>query len=348
MPWLSSWNAGVFENAHDLQCLAIVLNSLAQVEHERGYGDVAIGLERDALRYFYAARDAMGAARVHENLGAEFSRRRQPGHALVHWLAVALIWALAGADGVKTAITWAANSLRTLGGDGAAMPIDLPDLGNRLADLVGADLQPLVRTLASDPAAAQEVFQELLTSTYEYALQIARLSSSLATWEPFMAAILAANSGNEQAAAILDAALARQKDSGQWTALVATLQRLRTGETGPGLLDGLDKWDAAIAKHALDVCVGTTALPAELWPAMSISPLLGHLVQAAAGSAEAAEKSRQFLNDMAETPGLVPLVTVLDRILNGDRDPELVSQFSEPVYSAVVETVLHHISGTSI
>jgi hypothetical protein len=48
---------------------------------------------------------------------------------------------------------------------------------------------------------------------------------------------------------------------------------------------------------------------------------------------------------MADDPDLAPLASILGRILGGDRAPHLAAQLTDPVHTAVVVTVLHHISG---
>ena len=60
----------VFEDADDIEMLGKVLSALADAEDDRGHRDVAIGLERDALRYKYLANDLDSIQVSHHNLGS--------------------------------------------------------------------------------------------------------------------------------------------------------------------------------------------------------------------------------------------------------------------------------------
>ena len=335
----------IYENARDIDGLAKVILTLADLEYERGHGDVAINLQRDGLRYSYLAGDVKTIAAACMNHGTTLLRHeRQPGPALAHHLATALIGALTGGEGVGRAIYWAATDLRSPGGS-ATVPKDIEDLCVQLAaDIPEADLKALITALCPDPRTIQQTFQELLTRVRaEAAAQVARLSPYLAWWDPFIAALLAFDSGDEQAGAALDAELVRYQDSDQWVALVAVLRRLRAGGTSPELFTGLVEVHAAIAARALDAREGTITIPVQLWYAMGIGSLLSDLVAGAAGSADAAGRAREMLDEIAELPELPPLTAALGRILDGDRGPGMVDQVDHPVHKAVVETILRHI-----
>jgi hypothetical protein len=165
----------------------------------------------------------------------------------------------------------------------------------------------------------------------------------LAIWDPVIAAVVAADGGDAQAAAALDAELDKHQDSADWSGLVAALRRVRAGEAGPDLLAGLDDIDTAIVTRALDARDGKITIPAALWGAMGIGPLLGDLVAGAGGDAGAAGRADQSLRAMADDADLSPLADALRRILGGDRDPELAERVDDPVQRAVVMTVLGHV-----
>lgn len=165
----------------------------------------------------------------------------------------------------------------------------------------------------------------------------------LAGWDPVISALLAATSDDPQAAAALDQQLARYQDSTDWGALVAALRRLRSGQTGPELLAGLDETCAAIITCALDAQAGKTSIPPSLWPAMGLGPFLTDVVDAARVGDITGGRARPELEAMAAQPLLAPLTVVITQILGGDRNPALAAQLSDPTLKAVVMTVLHHV-----
>lgn len=338
-----------FEDAHDIEGLAAVLTALASLEDKRGRGDAAISLAQDALRYSYLAGQVGSIAGVHHNLGNYlYHHARPPAGAFAHHLASALIRALAGVGGVDGSIRAAASDLRALGDD-VVLPANITDLCGQVAGIPGVDLENLLTALAPDPDTAQQTLQELVARVRGLAAAPPTADpSQLAAWDPVIAAILAADSGDLQAAAALDAQLARYGDLADWSGLVAALRRLRTGQPGPDLLAGLDETGNAIVTRALDARNGTVAIPASLWPAMPLGPVLGNLVAGAGGDTEACGKARQIFDAMTKDPEWESLANALSRILDGDRDPELAAQLSDPTHQAIAATVLHHIGSADL
>jgi hypothetical protein len=66
-----------------------------------------------------------------------------------------------------------------------------------------------------------------------------------------IAGLIAARAGDEQARAAVEQHLAKRTRFAEWARLVGTLRTLLDGPNGPGLLDRLDKIDAAITARAL-------------------------------------------------------------------------------------------------
>ena len=332
----------VFEDTHNIQGLWGVLSVLADLEDDRGHDDAAISLRRDALRYGYVAQDVMDAAISHHNLGSSLHRfGRWRDGPMAHHLAAALIGVLAAAGHADQSADAAADDLRATGMD-AVVPGDVAELCRQVSEVPGVDLGLLLTALAPDPGEVEQAFQELLMHVR---LPVAATTAGqLASWDPVIAALLAAKSGKIRAAAVLMKTLARYRKSASWGMLAVALRRIRAGETGPELLAGLDDIDSAIVTRALGVCAGRVSIPADLWRAVWIGPLLGDVVAGALGDADARGRARQHLEKMAGYRKLVSLAAALDRIIDGDRDPNLAAHLADPVHAAVVATVLHHIS----
>jgi hypothetical protein len=161
----------VFQDAHDTRMLGNTLSALADTENQRGHGDAAIRLERDALRYLYLAGDVTGIAVSYHNLGNYLRRHaRQPAPALASHLAATLIRTLAGADGADRSLNAATDDLREFGA-AAVPPHDVADLCERLADIPGTDLTRLIAALSPDLQAAEQTLRDLIALAQEQAHQ---------------------------------------------------------------------------------------------------------------------------------------------------------------------------------
>ena len=68
----------VFEDAHDIQALGATLSGLAEAEDQRGHGDAAVRLERDALRYSCLAGDVTAIRGSYHNLGTSAGASASP------------------------------------------------------------------------------------------------------------------------------------------------------------------------------------------------------------------------------------------------------------------------------
>jgi hypothetical protein len=163
-------------------------------------------------------------------------------------------------------------------------------------------------------------------------------------WDTAIAALLAADAGDQSADIALDTVISHFRDSPAWGMLVARLRRLRAHEAGPDLLNGLDEIDTVVITRALAARDGDLTIQTSLWPAIEFGALLGDLVAAVNEETGAAERARQALFKLARDPDRIPLAEALSRILDGERAPAQVGQLSDPFHQAVVETVLYYIN----
>ena len=151
----------VFEQAHDIAMVGKVSGALSAVEASRNHGDVAVDLVRESLRYGYLAGDVDNIRISHHNLG-EYLRDLvgQPGPALAHHLAAALLRAITGAEAAEESVSAAADDLK-VGGD-VTVPADVADLCRLVAAVPGADLGQLLAELAPEPQVVERTFEELI------------------------------------------------------------------------------------------------------------------------------------------------------------------------------------------
>ena len=159
----------VFQEDRDIGMLGMTLGALADTEDERGHGDAAIRLQRDALRYEYLAGDVISIAASYHNLGNYLGgHTSEPVPALSCHLAAALIRALT--DGTGRSFEASVTDLRESGTD-ADMPADVPGMCRQVGDIPGADLDRLLAALAPDQDALEQRFRELVAAVREAASQ---------------------------------------------------------------------------------------------------------------------------------------------------------------------------------
>ncbi|MBO0802517.1 MAG: CHAT domain-containing protein [Nocardiopsaceae bacterium] len=163
----------VFHDTGDIRGLGKTLGALADIENERGHGDSALRLQRDALRYSYLAADVGGIARCYYDLGDYFHvHAGHPVAALAAHLAAALIRTLTGIggtgdEGAASSVRHAAIDLRASGTAGP--PADIAALCHRLADIEGTDLPTLIRRLEPDPETAEQTLRDLIAQARQLA-----------------------------------------------------------------------------------------------------------------------------------------------------------------------------------
>jgi hypothetical protein len=151
----------VFRQVQDIQMLGVVFGALAAAESERGHSDVAVDLARQGLRYDYLAGDVNTIWKSHHNLGEYLGDlASQPGPALAHHLAAALLRAVTGAEEAEDPVLSAADDLKA--SSDAPAPADVPELCRRVAAVPGVDLGLLLARLAPDPQAVQWKLEELI------------------------------------------------------------------------------------------------------------------------------------------------------------------------------------------
>jgi tetratricopeptide (TPR) repeat protein len=153
----------IFDRAHDDRMLGNVFSMLALAERELRHGEVALGLARDALRYGYLADDVDGIPVSHFNLGTYLREDAgDPGDALAHHLAAALIYAVTGGQYLEQSVHAAAADLQR-SPDASGIPGDVAELCRRVGKVPGAQLGKLLTRLAPDPEARQRRLEELIT-----------------------------------------------------------------------------------------------------------------------------------------------------------------------------------------
>ncbi|WP_405820152.1 CHAT domain-containing protein [Streptomyces sp. NBC_01390] len=362
----------VFEDAGDFPYLGEVFGALAHVAHVRGHGEVAIARERDSLRYAYRAGLPALVAVGHANLGTYLHvHARDAAGAVAHHLAGALLGTLTGGGRTTNAALSLAGDLREFGPDARAqLSLDIEELCAQVAAVPGVTLDRLLAVLDPGPARARETLATLVqdvrrsaeeeaqatltgtgtgtwTGTEAEARRLGAVQAAAwgMTWEPALAALLAAERRNTAAKVKLRQHLAQLGAlDPMFGPLVDVLARIQGGERGPRVLAGLGPLDAAVAGRALDALAGRLTVPVEMWTAMHLGIALGIFVATALDGDGTDEATRENLDGFASDPLLAPMASALERILGGERDPALGTELREPTQRAAVAAVLHYVN----
>lgn len=333
----------IFEKVRDIDRLGTVLNALATVESHRGHGDVAISLQRDALRYQYLTGRIAGIAVTHHCLGTDLGRYAgDRAGAAAHHLAAALLSSFAGGVTEEVSMTDLADDLRDAQDD-AVLPTDVRTLCRRVDAVPGVDFGGLLARCAT-PEEIQRALEDVTARARAAAARPESFAAILAMAEPLTAGIVAARNGDTDAAGYIDSYLSAATEGSTLDGRFAALRRIRQGDHDPDT-SGLDEVDGAIVARALDAVAGRAEIEVNLWPAVSLGPLMGHVVKAMAfDSGRSAATARELIAEHLTEPTDAALATTLDEILGGNLDPSLAG-LDDPTDRAIVATILRYIDG---
>ena len=168
----------------------------------------------------------------------------------------------------------------------------------------------------------------------------------LERWEPVISGLVAADHGDDAAAATVDKTLTALSNHSGWGELVAVLRRIRAGARDPAALaTGLDPIDAAVVHRALAALTGTAQVNTDAWHTLTtqqLADLVPTVVAAASGDDDATSTLHPLLDELATHPDWAPLAAVLHRIIAGDRDPSVLYGLND-TYTAFVTLILDQL-----
>ena len=171
-----------FEQAHYFKGLGMAMTAIADVEDQRGHGDIAIRQVLNGLRFGYLSGDVLSIAVGYHHLGGYLHRySADPDRALACHLAATLILMLIDAAGSGEAVSAAGGVFRDCGM--IAPPRDVPDLCRKVGDIPGTNLPDLIASGSPDPAAAEKALRFIIA----HAQEIATAPSPASTHAPTMA-----------------------------------------------------------------------------------------------------------------------------------------------------------------
>ena len=242
----------VFEQDNDIRSLGAVLVVLSYIEGGRGHGAAAIGLAQDGLRYLYTSDDAEKIIAAHLGLAELLLRdSEQPADSIAHYLAAGLIQ-LARGGTLAESLEYTVSFALKVSADTARLPEDITSLCNEVARVPGVTLGRLLAMLNPEQDSLNQAFASLLD-------RVSRLGPQRKTnWNPFLAffnpviaALVAADRGDSHAGVLFDYWLRDGDVPGEWSELAGRLGRIRAGERGDELTNGLHELHATIVRRAL-------------------------------------------------------------------------------------------------
>jgi hypothetical protein len=255
-----------------------------------------------------------------------------------------LLSALTGVDRPVQAI---AGDMAVFG-EGCVASVDVAELCRRAEEVPGVHTDRLLARLAPDRQHVQRELDKLIIRARTQARQTPPpQATDLATWDPMIAALLAAHGGDTDADAAFHRNLTQLEDSDtypHWAALIEAMRRIHTGHRDPANLAGLNVVHKAVAERALDALAGRVTVPLELWPTIPLQWIFGDLVAGAHGDTEAATSVRHDLEALIDNPDWSTLATALRQIADGTRDPNLAKSVADATDRAAITTVLRHIT----
>ncbi|WP_159398258.1 CHAT domain-containing protein [Streptomyces aureocirculatus] len=339
----------IAERLGDPFVLADVFGALGNIEDARGHGDVAIDRARDCLRYAYRAQVPHTIAIGHVNIGTYLKVHARDGTAAVaHHLAAVLLGRLTGGVTSDAGIAIAGDLYEF--GPELELPGSPEALCERVGQVPGVDLLPVLRQLAPGPATLSGLLESVIEEARQQVEQPSA-GSALAEavwsiyWEPLIAALVAATRGNTAAYINLRKRLAELETlDPRFAEPAARLRRLYDGERGPDVLADLEPLDTAVVSRARQALENEVTVPTELRLVLNYNLALGTFVAAAAGDEASASVAREGLADFAADASLVPMSAVLNEVVAGSREAGLLTQLDDPVQREVVALVLRHIS----
>jgi tetratricopeptide (TPR) repeat protein len=184
----------------------------------------------------------------------------------------------------------------------------------------------------------------------------------LPQWAPsFIAAVVAAVQGNEEARAEVEQILPQMESSRDWRNLPPIIRRILDGESDADkLCTGLDRYDAYIANAILAQLAGevpqtpgvsetpgvSPASPADASTAIARirqqwAPVIQAVVAACGGNRQAAAQLEPLLAQLSIQDDWRHLAAALRRILAGERDPAALLPGLDPTDLVIASDVLH-------
>jgi hypothetical protein len=360
---LLSWCRQVAEAAVDVNFLAKVISSQADLEDELGHTDAACRLELDSMRLSYVAGDPVDIAVSHYQLALYLGRLGGPlDQQWAHRIAGAVITYQIGEGTIDTDLRGLARLLARGSED------TIPATFRHVCEIVGqppdVDLAGLLARLPARAPDADTAMAEVLAAARALPPPLS-VDEQVSRWEPEISALVAGVRGDTEAANVLDAVLRARASSTDWHALTVALRLVADGDRDADILTaGLDKIDTAILTRTLAALDGTQPVNPDAWHALTEQPVneqsgiapagaddedgdlasfVGAVAAAALGDADAAAALDSWLDEASDDADLAPLAAAVRRTLGGERDPDTLTRELDPQSADIIAAILDQV-----
>lgn len=326
--------------------LAKTYGALGEIAWARGHRREAIDFQKETLRHIYRRPDLSTLAPAHKHF-ARYLDDDDNEARLAHSLLAAITYRFCGEeDRYRSLLNEIANRHPAPELMAAATPEWLAAVTGRVD---GVDLSILERETGVDWATVTTGLAATLAILRDAEASDAAWNDTLRRrWEPAVAAMVAAVSGDPRAAAALSEHLNVRELAPDWSRLVDALRRILGGERDAGaLIAGLHPVDAAVVTSTLDALAGRyqpRATVAEL-EAVTRDARQRHqkFLEMAIAAARGDLLARDHLNEWAETlnreDGQYELTTAVLAVVDGAREPDPRFQELTPAQSRLIREI---------
>jgi tetratricopeptide (TPR) repeat protein len=332
----------VFRQVHEKKDfrLGLVTGARATLAANAGDPARAIRLQSEALGLLYQSRDVRQIQRGHAALGIWHAQADLHSPlALAHALAAAMLAEISGQFPDVRAIT------RALFLRADEYPATAAMLCAGMDETSGPRFTTLLHSLSQGPAAPApgEVMAGLVRQARDsqpYLFE--KLAEHRMRWDPVFAAIAAARQGDLAAARAVKDTLGDYVEDTDWSQLSLALGHLFHQRPEAASAVALDEIDAILLRRCTDALDGIVLISPSLAYAMPLNNVLAEVLFSAQNGQTSPALAR-VLEDLARKRQLQPLVTVIHKILAGERDPRMTSGLDQ-ANAAIVTTLLGHLS----
>jgi hypothetical protein len=146
--------------------------------------------------------------------------------------------------------------------------------------------------------------------------------------------------------------LIKASEENGWVALMKAVRQILNGKREPSLLNGLDEEDRIIVEAILEGIKNPASLPdpQAKADAGAAAPGLAAMIKASAsGDAQALQLLASMAEQMSGAGGdMARLAAIMRRLVNGERDAELLTQGMEAQGKGLVMAILKELEKTGL
>lgn len=234
--------------------LAKTYGALGEIAWARGQGQQAIDFQKETLRHIYRHPDLPTIAPAHKHF-AQYLGEGPDDARLAHSLLAVIVYRLCGEEERSRSLIHEIADRQH--GPELLEAVSPEWLASVVGRVDGVDVTVLERVGVDPETIAAGLAGIISVLRHNEAADAAWNDTLRRRWEPAIAAVVSAVSGDRDAATALSEHLDVRELAPEWSRLVNALRLVLDGERDlPALTAGLDATDAAIVANVLDALAG--------------------------------------------------------------------------------------------